>query len=92
MLYRLRLPHGDGLLVYFTDDPRGRYNYSGEFEQGEISPQGGGTTFYRNGDSYEGDYSRQGDAKGLPEGRGTFRQVIILLLHPILLYKCYIYI
>ena len=71
--YRSRLPHGDGLLVYFTDDPRGRYNYSGEFEEGEISPFGGGITFYRNGDSYEGDYSGQGDAKGLPEGRGVLR-------------------
>ena len=68
-----RIPHGNGLLVYFTDDKNGRYNYSGKFEEGEISSLEGGTTFYRNGNTYQGQYSGQGNSKGLPEGRGVLR-------------------
>jgi len=70
---RSRVPHGDGLLVYFTDDKHGRYNYSGKFEEGEIASLGDGTTFYRNGNIYQGQYSGQGDTKGLPEGRGVLK-------------------
>jgi len=72
---RSRVPHGDGLLVYFTDDKYGRYNYSGKFEEGEIASLGDGITFYRNGNIYQGQYSGQGDIKGLPEGRGELRYV-----------------
>ena len=70
---RSRVPHGDGLLVYFTDDKYGRYNYSGKFEEGEIASLGDGTTFYRNGNIYQGQYSGLGDKKGLPEGRGELK-------------------
>ena len=59
--------------MYFTDDKYGRYNYSGEFVEGDISSLGGGVTFYRNGNTYQGQYSGQGDSKGLPEGRGVLR-------------------
>ena len=54
--HRSRVPHGDGLLVYFTDDKYGRYNYSGKFEEGEIASLGEGTTFYRNGNIYKNCY------------------------------------
>ena len=73
LMQRLRRPHGKGLLIYFTDDPYGRYNYSGRFDRGEIDTAngGGGVTFYRNGDSYKGNYARE---TKFPEGRGSIRQ------------------
>ena len=68
--------------MYFTDDRYGRYNYSGTFEEGEISSLGRGITYYRNGDTYRGQYSGQGDKRGLPEGRGVLKSVDVLLVYP----------
>ena len=33
-------PHGAGTFIYFTDDPKGRYNYTGEWENGQRSGEG----------------------------------------------------
>ena len=38
-------PHGKGLIVYFTDDAKGRYNYSGSWIDAE--PHGEGKYRYR---------------------------------------------
>ncbi len=57
------IPHGSGTLIYFTDDSKGRYNYSGDWRDG--SRHGLGATAFRNGDLYRGRYS-----DGLENGRG----------------------
>ena len=45
ILSRSGSPHGKGLMVYFTDDAKGRYNYSGSWIDAE--PHGEGKYRYR---------------------------------------------
>ena len=35
--YRFGRPNGRGFLVYFTNDEKGRYNYSGDFIKGRTN-------------------------------------------------------
>lgn len=60
---RRGLPHGDGLLVFFTTDREKRYNYSGEWFNGRR--QGHGVLSFRDGTVYEGHFD-----KNQPSGRG----------------------
>ncbi|XP_059093177.1 uncharacterized protein LOC131888352 [Tigriopus californicus] len=60
---RRGLPHGDGLLVFFTTDREKRYNYSGEWFNGRR--QGHGVLNFRDGTVYEGHFD-----KNQPNGRG----------------------
>ena len=56
-------PGGDGLILYFTDDSDGRYNFSGPWSQGQRD--GRGETHWRNGNKYIGHYSKDKE-----DGRG----------------------
>ncbi len=64
--FRSGHPHGHGTLLYFTDDSKGRYNYTGNFVRGQRSGQG--TTAFRDNRVYTGSYE-----KNKENGRGKIR-------------------
>ena len=58
------IPHGFGVINYFTNDKFHRKNYTGQWENGER--HGNGTTYFRDGSIYRGEY-----VNGLEEGLGA---------------------
>ena len=49
-----QVPHGHGVIHYFTNDALQRLNYTGEWRAG--SREGEGTTWFRDGTVYVGGY------------------------------------
>ena len=70
------MPHGSGTLVYFTNDPLGRYNYTGGWRRGQRA--GEGATAFRDGRVYTGQYDKDRE-----NGRGRIRLDMWALLYPV---------
>lgn len=49
-----QVPHGRGVINYFTNDALQRLNYTGEWRGGDR--EGRGTTWFRDGTVYVGEY------------------------------------
>ena len=49
------IPHGQGTIYFFTNDKFHRVNYTGDWVEG--TRDGNGTTHFKDGSVYRGDYS-----------------------------------
>jgi len=61
-----QVPHGRGVINYFSNDKYSRLNYTGLWADGER--WGEGTTYFRDGSAYTGEYEG-----GVEQGRGVIR-------------------
>ena len=59
-----QVPHGFGIINYFTNDKFHRLNYTGEWVDG--NRHGNGTTYFKDGSVYRGEYR-----DGVEDGEGT---------------------